>query len=63
MEHPVRLVGIGFGLLVVGAVLPFAMIINLVESSFFLNLLAVLCTISGITVGFLGMTLFRRRGR
>jgi hypothetical protein len=60
MEHPLRLIGIGFGLLLIGAVLPFVMVINLIESTLFLNLVAVLCTISGITTGFLGITQYRR---
>jgi hypothetical protein len=63
MEHPGRLIGIGFGLLVIGAVLPFAIIINLVESTLFVNVVSVLATVGGITMGLLGMTLFRRHGK
>jgi len=60
MEHPFRLVVIGFALLVIGVVLPFLMIINLLESTFFLNLVAVGCSIGGLTTGFLGLTPYFR---
>jgi membrane associated rhomboid family serine protease len=60
MEHPGRLIGIGLGLLLVGAVLPFMMVINLVKSTLPLNLVAVLASVGGITMGLLGMTLYRR---
>jgi len=63
MEHPVRLIGIGFGLLIIGAVLPFLMIINLVNPTLPLNLVAVAYTIGGITMGLLGITTYRRSGR
>jgi len=60
MEHPFRLVVIGFALLVIGVVLPFLMIINLLESTFFLNLVAVASSIGGLTAGFLGITHYFR---
>jgi hypothetical protein len=60
MDHPFRLVVIGFALLVIGAVLPFLMIIKLLESTFFLNLVAVASSIGGLTVGFLGITPYFR---
>jgi len=60
MEHPGRSIGIGFGLLIVGAVLPFMMVINLVQSTLALNFVAVLASVGGITMGLLGMTLYRR---
>jgi heme/copper-type cytochrome/quinol oxidase subunit 4 len=63
MEHPLRLIAIGFGLLVVGAVLPFMIIINLVESTWFLTAVSVLCSVVGITVGLLGITQYGRSGK
>jgi len=62
-EHPVRLIAIGFGLLVIGAVLPFAMVINLLESTLFLNFVSLLAQVGGITMGFLGITHYRQYGR
>lgn len=60
MENPLRLIAIAFGLLIIGVVLPFLMIINLLESTFFLNLVAVASSIGGLTVGFLGITQYFR---
>lgn len=61
MENSLRLIGIGFGLLIIGVVLPFLMVIKLVESTLFLNFLAVASSIAGLTVGFLGITQLRSR--
>jgi hypothetical protein len=63
MGHPIRLIAAGFGLLLAGAVLPFVMVIGYVQSTLFLNLVAVIFTISGIVVGFLGMSQYRSRFR
>jgi len=60
MEHPFRLVAIGFGLLIIGAVLPFLMVIKLVESTLFLNFVAVGCSLGGLTTGFVGITRISR---
>ena len=61
MEKPLRLIAIGFGLLLIGAVLPFLMVIDLVESTLPLNFLAVMSSIAGLTLGFLGITQYMRR--
>ena len=61
MENPVRLLAIGFGLLIVGVVLPFLMVLRLVESTLFLNFLAVASSVAGLTTGFLGITQLRSR--
>lgn len=60
MENPLKLLAIGFGLLVVGVVLPFLMVIGLVESTLFLNFVAVACSIGGLTTGFMGITHYFR---
>jgi hypothetical protein len=61
MENPLKLVAIGFGLLIIGVVLPFLMVVELVESTLFLNFLAVASSIAGLTTGFLGITQLRSR--
>jgi heme/copper-type cytochrome/quinol oxidase subunit 4 len=61
MENSFKLVAIGFVLLIIGSVLPFLMVIDLVESTLFLNFLAVTSSIAGLTVGFLGITQLRSR--
>jgi hypothetical protein len=61
MENPLKLVAIGFGLLLIGVILPFLMVVKVVESSLFLNFVAVASSIAGLTVGFLGITQLRSR--
>ena len=61
MENPLRLIAIGLGLLVIGVVLPFLMVTDLVESTLPLNFLAVVSSIGGLTLGFLGITQYMRR--
>ncbi|MBT9163595.1 MAG: hypothetical protein DDT24_00511 [Chloroflexi bacterium] len=62
----VRLIIIGFGLLLIGAVLPFVMVIRLLESTFLLNFVAATSSIGGLTVGLIGIVQYdrsRRQGR
>lgn len=61
MASAPRLLGIAFGLLVIGIVLPFLMVIGLIESTLLLNFLAVASSIAGLTLGFLGVTQYFRR--
>jgi hypothetical protein len=63
MEHPARLIIIGFGLLAFGAVLPFMMVLKLLESTLFLNFLCVFAQVFGMTIGFIGITHFRQYPR
>jgi hypothetical protein len=61
VEHPVRLIAIAYGQLLVGAVLPFLMVIGLIQSTVALNVLAVVCSVGGVTLGFIAITLYRGR--
>jgi len=61
MEHPIRLILIAFGLLIAGVILPFLMVLNLIESTLPLNLLAVTSSVAGLTTGFMGITQLRAR--
>ena len=63
MGHPVRLTAVGFVLLIIGTLLPFAMIADLIASTLFLNLASAFAQASGIVVGFVGMTTYRRSHR
>ena len=63
MGNPLRLIVIGFVLLLIGAVLPFLMLIKLVESTLFLNFVAAASSIGGLTTGFIGIALYVRRRR
>jgi hypothetical protein len=63
MGNPLRLIVIGFALLLAGAILPFLMLVGIVESTLFTNLVAVLCSIGGLTTGFMGIVSYRHRQR
>ncbi|MCL0029591.1 hypothetical protein M1O14_00080 [Dehalococcoidia bacterium] len=62
MSH-LRLIILGFLLLLVGAVLPFVMVIRLVESTFLLNFVAATSSIGGLTVGLIGIVQYNRSRR
>ena len=61
MGNPPKLIVIAFVLLLAGAILPFLMLIGLVEPTLFLNLVAVVCSIGGLTTGFMGIVSYRHR--
>jgi len=63
MGNPLKLIVIAFVLLLAGAILPFLMLVGLVESTLFLNLVAVVCSIAGLTTGFMGIVSYRHRQR
>jgi multisubunit Na+/H+ antiporter MnhC subunit len=58
-----RLIIIGFFLVLIGAVLPFVIVIGLVESTFFLNFLAFGTSVSGVFLGVLGTATYVREQR
>jgi hypothetical protein len=62
--NPYRWLLVGGGLLVVGAVLPFLMVIRVLEPTFLLSFISFGATASGFLTGFLGLALygFRMRG-
>ena len=49
-----RLIAIGFVLVLIGAVVPFFIVIQLVESTFFLNFLSYGASVVGIFLGVIG---------
>ncbi|WP_420643186.1 hypothetical protein [Candidatus Leptofilum sp.] len=49
-----RLIGVGFILVLIGAVVPFVIVIQLVESTFFLNFVAFAASVIGIFLGVIG---------
>lgn len=63
MNRPGRLLIIGFLLLVLGVVLPFLMVLRLIEPSFFLSFVSYAASIAGLFLGFLGIALYSGRGR
>jgi len=54
---PWKTIFLGFMLSLLGVILPLLMVLRLVTSTFFLNFLAVAFSVSGIIMGFIGMTI------
>ncbi len=62
---PLRLMIIGFVLLVLGFVLPFSMLLQILPSTLLLNFLAYLSSLFGLVIGIVGLVLYsqaRKRG-
>jgi hypothetical protein len=52
--NPKVMVLIAFGMLLLGVALPLLMVMQVIPSTFFLNLVAYLCSFFGIILGFIG---------
>jgi hypothetical protein len=52
--NPKVMVWVAFGMLLMGVALPLMMVMHIIPSTFFLNLLAYLCSFFGIILGFIG---------
>jgi len=64
MSHPVRLIVIGFLLVLFGAVGPWLMILGFVKSTFFFNFLVYGASVSGLILGIMGAAMlgkFRKK--
>ena len=59
--HPKRTILIGFFLVLLGFVLPFLMMLQIVETTFFLSFLSWGSTTSGLFLGLLGAATHVRR--
>ena len=59
-QHPLRMIIIGFVLLVLGVAFPLLMMIQVIESTFWLNFLSFGMQVSGLFLGFIGGTLYVR---
>ena len=60
---PKILLAVGFFLLVLGVVLPFLMILQILESTLFLNFFSFIAQFLGLIVGFIGAMSLARRSR
>jgi len=56
--HSVIYILIGFALVVLGAVLPFLIVMRVIESTFFVNFLAYGISVGGLFLGFIGAALY-----
>jgi hypothetical protein len=54
---------IGFVLVVLGAALPFLMVMRILESTFFLNFFSYGASMGGLFLGFIGASLYVREHR
>lgn len=61
--NPLKLIGFGLVLLLVGVILPFLMVIRLLEPNFLLSLLAYASSLIGLIMGFSGIAQFVRPRR
>lgn len=63
LSHPLRLIVVGFVLLLTGVVLPFLMVIRLIQPTFFLCFLSYTASTGGLIIGTIGAVLYSRTGR
>ena len=60
ISYPVKLLMIGGVLVVLGALLPFLMVLQLIPSTFFLNFFSYAASIAGLFMGFIGVAYYVR---
>lgn len=58
--QPLGMIGLGFILVVIGVLLPFLMVLQVLQSTFLLNFLAYGSSIAGLFLGFLGASFYIR---
>ncbi len=61
LEHAERLLVIAFLLLLFGCVAPFLMVLEVVQSTMFLNLVSFASSTLGLFLGFIGTAMLRAR--
>jgi membrane protein implicated in regulation of membrane protease activity len=60
---PLHIIILGFILVVLGFLLPFLMILHIIESSFLLNFLAYGASVAGLMLGIMGAASYVRRNK
>jgi membrane associated rhomboid family serine protease len=63
MNSPRLLLGLGVFLMLLGVILPFLMVIQLLESTFFLNFFSWGASVAGLAFGTIGFALYSRDRR
>ncbi len=61
LNHPGRLMTIAVGMMLFGVVMPFLMVIHILESTFFLNFLSFISSTLGSFLGIISVALFRTK--
>ena len=59
-SRPVQMILIGFVLVVLGAVLPLLMVLQVIRSTFTLNFFAYAASISGVFLGLIGASMYAK---
>ena len=57
MRSPRFLLGLGLFLMILGIVLPFMMVIHVIESTFFLNFFSWGASVTGLALGMIGIAM------
>jgi len=63
MNSSRRLLGLGLILIFLGIILPFLMLINVLESTFFLNFFSWGASVAGLSFGTIGFAMWSRTKR
>lgn len=61
--NPLRIILVGFFLVVFGAVVPFLTVLNLIEASFFWLFLSFVSSLAGLILGLIGAAYYTRLHR
>ncbi len=62
-NHPGRLLAIAIIMMVFGVVMPFLMVLHLVESTFFLNILSFIASTLGFFLGIISFASYRIKSK
>ena len=62
-EYPGRVLAIGVAMMIFGVVMPFLMVLHLVESTFFLNFLSFIASTLGLYLGLIWFSSFRAKSK
>lgn len=60
MNHPLRLIAIGFVLVVVGFLIPILIVSQVIPSTYFLNFFAYIASFVGLMLGIVGAATYAR---
>ncbi|GAB4540487.1 MAG: hypothetical protein Fur002_07270 [Anaerolineales bacterium] len=63
LERPERLLWIAFLMLLFGCVMPFLMVLEIVQSTFFMNFLSFGMSTAGLFLGIIGTAMLRQKQR
>lgn len=63
LNSPGFLLGLGLLLMVLGIVLPFLIVIKVLESTFFLNFFSWGASVGGLSLGMIGFAMYSRNRR